>query len=99
MKTALITGATSGIGMEFARRYAALGYRLILVGRRTERMDAFEKETGAEVRKISKDLSSVEACKELLFEVENETIDVFINNAGFGTRDFLRRRIWQKKFV
>ena len=85
MKTVLITGATSGIGMEFGRRYAAMGYRLILVGRRTERMDAFEKETGAEVRKISKDISTSEACKELLSEVENETIDIFINNAGFGT--------------
>lgn len=85
MKTALITGATSGIGMEFARRYAAEGYRLILVGRRMERMDAFEKETGAAVRKIAKDISSVDACKELLQEVEDETIDIFINNAGFGT--------------
>lgn len=85
MKTVLITGATSGIGMEFGRRYAAMGYRLILVGRRTERMDAFEKETGAKVRKITKDISTTEACKELLQEVENETIDIFINNAGFGT--------------
>lgn len=85
MKTVLITGATSGIGMEFGRRYAAEGYRLILVGRRMERMDAFEKETGVAVRKIAKDISSVDACKELLQEVEDETIDIFINNAGFGT--------------
>lgn len=84
MKTALITGATSGIGMEFARRYAMEGYRLILVGRRLERMDAFEKETGVTVRKIVKDISTVEACKELLNDVFDETIDVFINNAGFG---------------
>lgn len=84
MKTALITGATSGIGMEFARRYAMEGYRLILVGRRLERMDAFEKETGATVRKIAKDISTVESCKELLNEVSDEAIDIFINNAGFG---------------
>ena len=84
MKTVLITGATSGIGMEFARRYAQKGYRLILVGRRVERMDAFERETGATVRKIVKDISTVDACKELLNEVSDETIDIFINNAGFG---------------
>ena len=84
MKTVLITGATSGIGMEFARRYAKKGYRLILVGRRVERMDAFERETGATVRKIVKDISTVDACKELLNEVSDETIDIFINNAGFG---------------
>lgn len=84
MKTVLITGATSGIGMEFARRYAQKGYRLILVGRRVERMDAFERETGATVRKIVKDISTVDACKELLNEVSDEEIDIFINNAGFG---------------
>ena len=84
MKTVLITGATSGIGMEFARRYAQKGYRLILVGRRVERMDAFENETGATLRKIAKDISTVESCKELLNEVSDETIDIFINNAGFG---------------
>ena len=84
MKTVLITGATSGIGMEFARRYAQKGYRLILVGRRVERMDAFERETGATVRKIVKDISTADACKELLNEVSDEEIDIFINNAGFG---------------
>ncbi len=84
MKTVLITGATSGIGMEFARRYAQKGYRLILVGRRVERMDAFERETGATVRKIVKDISTVDACKDLLNEVSDEEIDIFINNAGFG---------------
>ena len=84
MKNVLITGATSGIGMEFARRYAQKGYRLILVGRRVERMDAFERETGATVRKIVKDISTVDACKELLNEVSDEEIDIFINNAGFG---------------
>lgn len=85
MRTALITGATSGIGEEFARRYAALGYRLILVGRRVERMQALAGEVDVPCRIFVADLSDEASCKELIRQLEPARIDVFINNAGFGT--------------
>ena len=85
MKTALITGATSGIGEEFARRLAKMGYRLILTGRRGDRLEKLAMEVGTYTRTIVADLSSEEECKAFLKQLEDETIDVFINNAGFGT--------------
>ena len=85
MTTVLITGATSGIGEEFAKRYAALGYRLILVARRVERMEALAKTLSVETRIIKADLSDELQCKKLVEDVSKEDIDIFINNAGFGT--------------
>lgn len=85
MKTALVTGATSGIGEEFARRLARMGYRLILTGRREDRLEKLAMEVGTYTRIIVADLSSVEACKSFLAQIAEEDIDVFINNAGFGT--------------
>jgi short-subunit dehydrogenase len=85
MKTAFITGATSGLGAEFARRYAKEGYRLILTGRRTERLNAMKDELGTECRIITADVSDENKCKELLDDIAGEEIDVFINKAVFGT--------------
>ena len=85
MKTAFITGATSGLGAEFARRYAKEGYRLILTGRRTQRLSALKEELGTECLIITADVSDEAKCKEILNDIADEEIDVFINNAGFGT--------------
>lgn len=85
MKTAFITGATSGLGAEFARRYAKEGYRLILTGRRTQRLNALKDELGTECFIITADVSDEANCKKLFEEIADEEIDVFINNAGFGT--------------
>lgn len=85
MKTALITGATSGIGEQFARRYAKMGYRLILVGRRQGRLCRLKDELAVPCRIMVYDLSLEDSCKELLEQVKEINIDVFINNAGFGT--------------
>lgn len=84
MKTALITGATSGIGLEFAHRLADRGYRLIVTGRRVDRLKELADEVDVPVEIISGDLSKKKECFELLEKLENETIDVFVNNAGFG---------------
>lgn len=85
MKNVLITGATSGIGQEFAYRYAKMGYRLILVGRREERMVEIKKLVDVPVKIIVTDLSSEDACFSLLEKLKDVNIDIFINNAGFGT--------------
>ena len=85
MKTVMITGATSGIGKEFAKRYAEKGYRLILTARRTELLNTMKDELSVECRIITADLADEEQCKRLLLDVADEKIDIFVNNAGFGT--------------
>jgi len=83
---ALVTGASSGIGMTFARRLARDGYGLILVGRRRERLDELARELGgAEV--IPADLTNDEDVK----SIENRiaccpNLELLVNNAGFGTK-------------
>ena len=84
MKTALITGASSGIGKEFARRYAEKGYRLILTARRESVLQRFGEKLSTDVVIIPADLSDEKQCFELLEKLKDEDIDVFINNAGFG---------------
>ena len=83
-KTIWITGASSGIGREFARRYAKLGCRLILTDRRTDRLEALAAKLGTPCRILPADLAKEEDCQRLFKELEGETIDIFINNAGFG---------------
>ena len=87
-KTVWITGASSGIGREFARRYAKMGCRLILTARRADRLEALAEELrqahGTVCRILTADLAREEECTRLCKELEGETLDVFINNAGFG---------------
>lgn len=84
MKTALITGATSGIGLEFAHRLADRGYSLIVTGRRVERLEKLKEEAIVPVEIIPADLSKKKECFALLEKLQDRDIDVFINNAGFG---------------
>ena len=84
MKTVLITGASSGIGKEFVRRYAAENCRIIMCSRSREAMEILADELKIDCRIICADLTREEECLRLLKEVKNEKIDVFINNAGFG---------------
>jgi len=76
MKTAFITGATSGLGAEFARRYAKEGYRLILTGRRTQRLSALKEELGTECLIITADVSDEAKCKELLNDIADEEKEI-----------------------
>lgn len=87
-KTVWITGASSGIGREFARRYAKMGCRLIFTARRADRLEALAEELrqahGTVCRILTADLAREEECTRLCKELEGETLDIFINNAGFG---------------
>jgi len=81
---ALITGASSGIGRDMARVLSNMGYDLILVARRKDRLEELKKEFNTNVEIISLDVSSSENCFEIYEKVKNEDIDILINNAGFG---------------
>ena len=81
---ALVTGASSGIGKDMAKYLSSLGYDLILVARRKERLEKLQKELKTKVRIISLDLMKEENCFKLYELTKNENIDILINNAGFG---------------
>lgn len=86
-KTALITGATSGLGYEFVKLFAADGYDLVLVSRNENIMRQIQKEySNTKVTVITKDLGEPGAALDVFNEVENHgiEIDVLVNNAGFG---------------
>ena len=81
---ALVTGASSGIGREFARRLSAMGYELILTARRTERLEQLKEELKTPARIITADLSQEQDCFALYEQTKDDGIDVLINCAGFG---------------
>lgn len=89
-KTALVTGASSGIGRELARLLAADGHDLVLVARDGARLDEVAEELrsayGVSTRAIVKDLSEASAAAEVFREIEDAGIDVdvLVNNAGFN---------------
>ena len=89
-ETALITGASSGIGLELARCFAADHSNLILVARNTEAMEKLaaelRREHKIEIHILTADLSEPEAGAKIFAEVKGRgiVVDVLVNNAGFG---------------
>lgn len=81
---ALITGASSGMGFEFAKQLSIQGYDLIIVARRKNRLKKLKEELSTNVTIIEKDLSIEKNVYDLYDEVKKENIDLLINNAGFG---------------
>jgi short-subunit dehydrogenase len=87
---ALVTGASSGLGADFARILASMGCHLVLVARRQERLEALKKEISADfgvsVNVIPMDLSLSESPQQLYDQLKSDgtTVDILINNAGFG---------------
>jgi short-subunit dehydrogenase len=84
-KVALITGASAGLGVEFARQLSKRGHRLVLAARRKERLEELANELG-NARAISIDLSKSNAAAKLIADLDanGETVDLLVNNAGFG---------------
>ena len=83
--TALITGASSGIGRDIARRLGKMGVRLIISGRNLENLKELRKEIGEKrVKIITADISDRKECFRLYREASKYNVDILINNAGFG---------------
>ncbi|MEN9740273.1 MAG: NADP-dependent 3-hydroxy acid dehydrogenase YdfG [Actinomycetota bacterium] len=93
MATALITGASSGIGKELARALAARGYELILVARRKDRLTALASElksahkVGVSVYAADLSKPGATAALEKSVRKDGHSVDVLVNNAGFGTNN------------
>ncbi len=92
--TALITGATTGIGYELTKLFANDGFNLVLVARNEERLSAIKSDLsekyGISIKTIAKDLSLPESSQAIYDELEKESImiDILVNNAGFGLHGF-----------
>ncbi len=102
-KTALITGASSGLGADFARELAARGCDLILVARREEQLRAVAGEIGgrygAAAKVVPLDLTVPGAPRSLYERVEasGQTVDVLVNNAGFGLYGPFLQIPWERE--
>ena len=84
MKRALITGATSGIGMEMAKYLHHEGWQLVLSGRNEKILKRMAEKFGADTRYLALDLSEQDAPERLYQFCQGLEIDFLINNAGFG---------------
>ncbi|MFA5367168.1 MAG: SDR family oxidoreductase [Dehalococcoidia bacterium] len=89
-KTALVTGASGGIGYEMAKLFARDGYSLVLVARNAGELNKIAShltsEHGVSVKVIAKDLSDPVSPREIFDEIQADgiAIDILVNNAGFG---------------
>lgn len=81
---ALITGASSGIGLAMAKYLAEQKHELILVARSKDKLEDIQAKLNTKVTIIAADLSNEQKVKELYVLIKKENIDILINNAGFG---------------
>ena len=90
-KTALITGASSGIGFQYAEEFARRGANVILVARRESQLNKlaaqFKMDFGVEAHVIAMNLATLDAGKNLMQTLAKgkHDVDILVNNAGFGT--------------
>ena len=99
-RTALVTGASAGIGQEFARELARQAFDLVLVARRRERLEALASQLGSEFgvrcHVLAADLADPAAPQRIFDELKRSAIhvDMLINNAGAGVAHTFRRAPW-----
>lgn len=91
-RVALVTGASAGLGAEFARRLAARGYSLILIARRDGRLAELARSLAVSTRTLAADLTTESGVAAVCQLVRDEPhLELLVNNAGFGTLG----RFWQ----
>ena len=89
-RVALVTGASSGLGMQFAKTLAAAGAAVVLAGRRVERLKTLRAEiegTGGDAHVVGLDVTDCDSIKSAVAHAETEmgTIDILVNNSGVST--------------
>ena len=86
-RTAVVTGASSGIGRSYAERLAAKGMDLVLVARRADRLDELKRDLARHdvgVRTVIADLADAEDVRRLTAELEAMSIELLVNNAALA---------------
>jgi uncharacterized protein len=103
-RTALITGASAGIGKAFAEVFAAKGWNVVLTARRLERLQAFAedltKKHTISATPIAQDLAHPDGVKRLIEDISHQrlTIDGLINNAGYAVPGYYARTRWEESW-
>jgi short-subunit dehydrogenase len=101
IRWALVTGASAGIGEEFCRQLARLGYSLILVARREDRLTDLAAELTEKLpvqcQCFPKDLSQPEATRELVDQLRSQGVEIefLVNNAGYGVPGTFGQADWE----
>ncbi|WP_375239457.1 SDR family NAD(P)-dependent oxidoreductase [Aurantibacter sp.] len=100
-KTALVTGAASGLGLEFCNLLAKDKYTIVMVDLNTDKLQLeksiLEENYNIKVITIAQDLSKQESAQKLFNQVKDYTIEVLINNAGFGMFGSFHENNWERE--
>jgi short-subunit dehydrogenase len=102
-RRALVTGASSGIGLAFARLLAAEGHDVILSARRVDRLEALARELherhGTHTHVFAADLADTDAAARLCawLNAQSLTVDILVNNAGYGVPGSYAGTTWQQQ--
>lgn len=102
-KWALVTGASSGLGVDFAHQLAEMGCNLLLVARREDRLkavaEAIRQKQGVQVEVIIMDLSVPDAPQRLYDQIKaaGKQVDVLVNNAGYGLYGEFLKIDWERE--